>query len=35
MGAHLSLKAMLPLAERIVTASDCCSYTGPCDDQDA
>ena len=29
MGAQLSLKAALPLAERIATASDHCSKTGP------
>ena len=29
MGAQLSLKAALPLAERIVTASNRCSKTGP------
>ena len=30
MGAQLSLKAALPLAERIATASYRCSKTGPC-----
>ena len=30
MAAQLSLKAMLPLAEIFVTASDHCSSTGPC-----
>ena len=29
MAAQLSVKAALPLAERIATASDCCSNTGP------
>ena len=29
MGAQLSLKAALPLAERLGTASDRCSKTGP------
>ena len=31
MGAQLSLKAALPLAERLVTASNSCSKIGPCD----
>ena len=30
MGAQLSLKAVLPLAERLATVSDHCNKTGPC-----